>query len=224
MFSSIALSPRPAAVAGRACGAIFVVWLAALPLRGVAADLDKLGPTYPVAEQDFLAMIDEKLRARAASGELQQLMERAAGGARTAVSTPSPVAGVSTCTRARSFFFDPSIVLSENILDADGRLLYAAGTRKNPLAVVSLSRPLLFFDARDQRQQKTAWRLLQERNGRVKLVLTGGSYLDLMRQWRKPVFYDQQGLLTRRLGIRQVPALVTQYGQRLRVDELEVAP
>ena len=46
------------------------------------------------------------------------------------------------------------------------------------------------------------------------------SYLDLMRRWQRPVFYDQQGNLTTKLGIRQVPALVTQDGRRLRIDEL----
>jgi conjugal transfer pilus assembly protein TraW len=27
----------------------------------------------------------------------------------------------------------------------------------------------------------------------VKLILTGGSYLDLMRRWKQTVYYDQQG-------------------------------
>ena len=54
----------------------------------------------------------------------------------------------------------------------------------------------------------------------MKLILTGGSYLDLMRRWKQTVYYDQQGLLTTRLGIRQVPARVTQDGKRLRIDEL----
>ena len=45
-----------------------------------------------------------------------------------------------------------------------------------------------------------------------------------MKSWRMPVYFDQQGLLTRRLGITQVPALVSQEGMRLRIDELEVAP
>lgn len=222
MYSSTLLPAWSTVAIGSTSRAVLIVWLAAVPARGMATDLGSLGPTYAVAEQSFLAMIDDKLRARAASGELTRLMERAAGNARAAISTPKPVPGVSTCTRARSFFFDPSIALSENIVDSEGHLLFAAGTRKNPLEVVSLSRSLLFFDARDARQRSTAQRLLKERNERIKLILTGGSYLDLMRQWRKPVFYDQQGLLTRRLGIRQVPALVTQEGQRLRIDEMEV--
>ena len=56
----------------------------------------------------------------------------------------------------------------------------------------------------------------------MKPILTGGSYLDLMQAWQLPVYYDQLGMLTRRLGIRQVPALVSQEGKRLRIDELEV--
>jgi conjugal transfer pilus assembly protein TraW len=48
--------------------------------------------------------------------------------------------------------------------------------------------------------------------------------MDLMRIWQIPVYYDQAGLLTRRLGIVQVPALVSQEGPRLRIDELEVSP
>ena len=43
-----------------------------------------------------------------------------------------------------------------------------------------------------------------------------------MKAWRTPIYYDQQGLLTRRLGIRQVPALVSQEGRLLRIDEISV--
>ena len=103
-----------------------------------------------------------------------------------------------------------------------GRLLFPAGTRKNPLEVVSLSKRLLFFDARDGRQVARARELIARYDGKVKPILTGGSYLDLMKAWRVPVYYDQQGTLTRRFGIRQVPALVSQEGMRLRVDEVLV--
>ena len=101
-------------------------------------------------------------------------------------------------------------------------MLFPAGTRKNPLEIVSLSKHLLFFDARDRRQVSRARELMATYQGRVKPILTGGSYLDLMKSWRIPVYYDQQGLLTRRFGIHQVPALVSQEGQRLRIDELEI--
>ena len=104
--------------------------------------------------------------------------------------------------------------------DAEGRVIVPPGTVVNPLDTVSLSQALLFIDARDREQVARARKLIDERQGKVKVILTGGSYLDLMRRWQRPVFYDQQGNLTTKLGIRQVPALVTQDGRRLRIDEL----
>jgi conjugal transfer pilus assembly protein TraW len=85
---------------------------------------------------------------------------------------------------------------------------------------VSLSQALLFIDARDTAQIKRASGILDERGGKLKVILTGGSYLDLMHRWKRPVFFDQQGTLTEKLGIRHVPALVTQDGKRLKIEEI----
>jgi conjugal transfer pilus assembly protein TraW len=85
---------------------------------------------------------------------------------------------------------------------------------------VSLSKTLLFIDARDAAQVGRARRILDERGGKVKVILTAGSYLDLMRRLKHPVFFDQQGQLTTKFGIRHVPALITQEGKRLRIDEI----
>jgi conjugal transfer pilus assembly protein TraW len=201
------------------CVAI-AAWLLALSSAASALDLGQLGPTYPVAEPHLLDLIQQRLRAKERSGELQRLGEAAASRARTAVTNPEPVAGVTVTQVARTFFVDPTYELDRNILDAQGRLLFAAGTRKNPLEVVSLGKALLFFDARDRRQVERARLLLDSRQGHVKPILVGGSYLELMKAWRVRVYYDQQGLLTRRLGITHVPALVTQQGLQLRIDEL----
>lgn len=185
-----------------------------------AADLGTIGPTYGIAEPHLLAFIEQRLREKERSGELQRLAEEARSRGVAAVKQPASVAGVHSTETARTFYVDPSFTLDRNIVDAQGHLLFPAGTRKNPLEVVSLSKRLLFFDARDRRQVARARELVATYEGRVKPILTGGSYLDLMRAWRTPVYYDQQGALTRRLGIQQVPALVSQEGQRLRIDEM----
>lgn len=181
-----------------------------------------LGPTYEIAEPHLLQFIEQRLRLQEASGELRQLQDEARKRGIDAVRQPEPVAGLATTQVQRSFYFDPTYTLDRNLQDGQGRLMFAAGTRANPLDIVSLPRRLLFFDARDPRQVAQAHRLIAQFDGRVKPVLTGGSYLALMQAWQLPVYYDQLGLLTKRLGIRQVPALVSQEGRRLRIDELEV--
>lgn len=198
-----------------ACGVAFAV------PGAHAINLGTIGPTYGIAEPHLLADIEQRLREKERSGELQRLTEEARVRGTEAVRHPAPVDGLRTTETARTFYVDPSFTLDRNIVDAQGRLLFAAGTRKNPLEVVSLSRKLLFFDARDPKQVRRA-RDLMSGNTPVKPILTGGSYLDLMKSWRVPVYYDQQGVLTRRLGIRQVPALVSQEGSRLRIDEMRL--
>ena len=193
-------------------------------LHATAQDLGTLGPTYPITEPHLLRMIEQRLQEKERSGELARLQEAARRRAIASVREPTPVAGLRPTQQARTYFLDPSFTLDRNIHDAQGHLMFAAGTRKNPLEVVSMTRHLLFFDARDARQVVRAQGLLATYQGRIKPVLTGGSYLDLMKSWRIPVYYDQQGLLTARFGIHQVPALVSQEGLRLRVDELELKP
>jgi conjugal transfer pilus assembly protein TraW len=185
-----------------------------------AQHLGVIGPVYPIAEPSLLALIQSRLRELAANGGLERLQRESQARIRKQIEAPAPVAGLTRTATARTFHFDPSIEVPYPISDADGRLILAPGTRVNPLDVVSLSRPLFFFDARDAEQVERARRELADQRGQVKLILTGGSYLDLMRRWKQAVYYDQQGLLTARLGIRQVPARVTQDGQRLRIDEL----
>ena len=189
-----------------------------------AMDLGVIGPTYEISEPHLLQMIEQRLRAKEHSGELGSLEAEARKRGIATVKNPPPVTGLRATDAVRTFYFDPSFTLDRNLLGPQGELLFAAGTRKNPLEVVSLSRHLLFFDARDPRQVGRARQLIALYQGRVKPILVGGSYLDLMQSWHVPVYYDQQGLLTRRLGITQVPALVSQEGLRLRIDELAVSP
>lgn len=193
---------------------------AILSLSVQAQDLGVIGPVYPITEPNLLEVILAKLRHAESSGLLDQINRKAQSDARRQVEQPPPVAGVTRTAIPRTHYFDPTLVVPYAITDADGRVLVAPGTRVNPLDTVSLSKRLLFIDGRDERQITRARTLLEQHQGRVKLILTGGSYLDLMKRWKLPVFYDQQGQLTTRLRIRQVPALVYQEGKRLRIDEI----
>ena len=95
------------------------------------------------------------------------------------------------------------------------------GTTKNPLEVVSLSKHLLFFDGSDSEQVRHARALIDRYGGNVKPILVAGSYLDLMKTWQLSVYFDQQGALTTKCGITQIPAMVSQEGLRLRIDEIK---
>jgi len=196
------------------------VAVAAIPLAIQAAET--LGPTYPIAEPDLLEEIQAHLQAKQRSGELARLQREAIARANRSAVSPRPVEGLMRTERARTFYFDPTIVANRTITGPDGRVVVAQGQRLNPLDQVDLPQWLIFFDARDALQVRKAAELLAKAEGRAKPILTGGSYIDMQKKWGRPVYFDQAGLLTRKLGIQQVPAMVTQEGKRLRIDEVPV--
>jgi len=187
-----------------------------------AVDLGPIGPTYELREPDLLEFIRARIEEKARTGELKRLEEQFKRQAEESIRNPQPVPELSQATAARTFYYDPTFVLDRNVFDDKGNVLFPAGTRKNPLEVVSMTKRLLFFDARDRRQVENALHLIDSFAGRVKPILVGGSYVDLMKAWKVPVYFDQHGDLTRQLGILHVPALVSQEGMRLRIDELVV--
>jgi len=185
-----------------------------------AENLGAIGPTYPIAERNLLDHIMSRLREKERTGELKKFEQLAKERATQSVSNPKPVPGLTRAETARTYYFDPTFVLDRNVVDERGAVLFPAGTRKNPLEVVGLSKHLLFFDARDPRQVTRARELIEVYQGRVKPILVGGSYMDLMKSWKLHLYYDQEGVLVRKFGITAVPAIVSQEGQRLRIDEV----
>ena len=114
------------------------------------------------------------------------------------------------------------MVANEDILGPDGVMIVKKGTRLNPLDTAVFRQWFVFIDARDAQQVRKAEDLLRQANGNAKIILTGGSFIDLQKRLQMPVYFDQLGTLVKRFGIQQVPAVVYQEGKRLRIDELKL--
>jgi len=199
---------------------IFASLLISLLPIAHADDLGVVGPTYDIAEPDLLEVIQSSLYQMEKSGELGKKQGEYRDRVIGAVEKPKPVPGIKATTVKRTFYYDPTMVLDHDIRGEDGSILFARGLKVNPLDHVSLRDELIFFDGRDRRQVSFAKQTMRKLKGAAKPIMVAGEPLNLMRDWKRRVFYDQGGALVRRLGIRQVPAVVTQDGKRLRVDEV----
>jgi len=186
----------------------------------MANDLGVVGPTYEIAERDLIEVMKDRFRRMEKSGELARVQENYKQKVIDAVEKPRPVHGVSTTETARTFYVDPTWTLDRNVVDEQGKLLFPAGTKVNPLDYAPLTQYLLFFDQREKTQVAFAKRFIEQSKTRVKPILVGGEPLKLMRQWKREVFYDQGGVLSRKFLLKQAPAIVSQEGRRLRIDEI----
>ncbi len=194
--------------------------LSVIPSYSLASDLGVVGPTYEIAERDLIEVMKDKFRRMEKTGELAKVQENYKKQVLDAVEKPKPVPGIKNTETAQTYFLDPTWTLDRNVVDEKGTLLFPSGTKVNPLDYAPLTQQLLFFDQRERSQVAFAKRFIEQSTSRVKLILVGGEPLKLMRLWKREVFYDQGGVLSRKFLLKHSPAIVSQDGKRLRIDEI----
>ena len=196
------------------------VFLAALCVGihlAYAGSLGVIGPVHKIKEQDMQQWIESKIKEKMDSGEIARLQNEQVARAREKLTNPEPIAGIQRAQKGRTFYYDPTFTVHENVLGERGEILVPAGTTINPLDRIGMSRTLIFFDARDKSQVTFAKKYIESQTGLVKPILVGGSYLNLMKSWQLTVYFDQQGTLVKKFSINNVPAIVKQEGNRLRI-------
>jgi len=183
-----------------------------------AEDLGVHGTVYPILEVDLLASIKQQLQAMQASGKVEQLHKQMQLDTKQFVHHPPAVKGIGKAIKNRTWLVDPTITVRSDIKDHDGQVLHKAGTRVNPLEYISLSNQLLFIDGKDREQ--VMWAFTQTKPS--KIILVDGPIIDLMKQHKRQLFFDQGGKLVTRFGIKHVPAIVYQEAHHIKITE--VAP
>lgn len=188
------------------------------PITLHAKDMGSHGVVYPIDEQDPIALIQNKLRSMEDSGDLERHRQDLQNKTKAAIERPKLVEGIAKAHTSRVFYYNPTYIVTEDIKDHRRHILYKKGTKINPLETVSLSQSLLFFDGDDEEQVAFAKKKVKDKL--AKLILVNGAPLALSEELKIPVYFDQGGLLTKKLGIHHVPALVKQEEKRLRIEEI----
>ena len=185
-----------------------------------AKDLGVHGDLFPITEPDILMVIRARLATFGKAGEIDRLNREFRERAVASIKRPTAIQNIQHTREPRQWFFDPTITVTEDITDNEGRLIHAAGTRVNPLEIMGLSQKILFIDGDDIEQVNWA---LSERTaaGRAKIILVKGAPLDLMETHKVPFYFDQRGLLTSRFQIAHVPARLEQVGNLLSISEVK---
>ena len=154
------------------------------------------------------------------SGQLESAQAQMVKRVKAHVLRPTPVAGLTPVTDTQTRRFDPTITLTAPIRNAQGTILFPAGTRVNPLDRVPFTEALVFFNSDDPRQVKRVQHYLQAHpTERVKLILTDGDIAQTAKAFHQQhrIYFDQQGALTHHFGLQHVPALIVADGDQLRI-------
>lgn len=190
-----------------------------------AKDLGVFGETFEITETDLLEHIMSKLIKLQQNGILEQEKARIESRIKERVLHPKAVIGITNTKVRREFKFDPTITLTRDLSDHKGRTFAKKGQKFNPLEQMLWSKTMLFIDGEKQAQIDWAITKIKSKEELSKLILVKGAPMELGERLKIDVYFDQYGFLTKKLGIRHVPAIVFQKKGEKKltiVEELEV--
>lgn len=179
--------------------------LAGLCLSAEAAE--PIGPMFPIAEPDAL----EELQRAAGSADWSAIQRTSIENAPAAQSLALPVAKI-----ARSFFHDPTYHLLKDIIDSSGRLLYPAGTPVNVYDRLKI--PGRFIVVPDTENGWNWLETIAKPTPSDVLLMSGGNIVRQRRDKQMPLYLLDERWVER-LGLQAAPAIVSQVGNQLRIDE-----
>jgi len=140
---------------------------------------------------------------------------------------PPPVDWLTTTQSTRVFNYDPTLIVTRDIPDARGQVIITKGTTVNPLDTLTLHEILLFLDADDQRQLEWAQNAFNQitsanPNYLIKYILIRGDIQQTSRVLSHRIYFDQEGLLSKKFGLQHVPAIIWQTGRVLTIEEISI--
>lgn len=185
-----------------------------------ARNIGKIGVTYDVREENLLEVILKRLEQKIKNGGMDELNRQLEGNTKKYIERPAGTL-LPRSQVYRAVEINAVYTLQKDIEDEKGGVLYKKGHKINPLEIKPLTKTLCFFDGDDREQVLWVMKYCAT-NIKNKLILINGNYLELSKEYKTKFYFDQYGYITKRLGIKAVPAVVRQNGKVLYVEEFPV--
>jgi conjugal transfer pilus assembly protein TraW len=189
-----------------------------------AEDLGVYGETFAIKELDLRDFIRARLLKLEGEGFLEKANEEIRRKAIERIKTPPHLEHIKHTEIARTFEFDPTIEITRDLADHNGRVFAKKGDRFNPLDKINMTKPLLFIDGEADNHIKWVISKLRD-NKAAKVILVKGSPIELQKKLNRVIYFDQHGFITLKLGIIQAPAMAFQdSGKTVLTIKEEMAP
>ncbi len=174
------------------------------------------GEVFPIHEESLLDVIVTKLHTWEQTGELNKLQKQLQDRVKKSIERPPPVTFLKKTTIPRTYTFDPSFTTNAPILLDNTTVLAKKGVRINPLSSHKFSKSWLFIDGDDEKH--VAWAIHYPKP--KKIILVNGNPLKLSDIHEIPIYFDQEARLSKRFKLQQVPAVISQDGEVLKIEEI----
>ncbi len=193
-----------------------------LASTAAARDLGTFGAVYDIVEKDALKELEEKAK----SVDFSKAVDRNALVKKAKNFAPDDVKemkAISPARKDRTFLVDMTYTLERDLKDDKGNIVYPSGYTFNPLSYVAYPRTLVILNGKRPEHIRWFEESSYAKDAQVTLLLTDGSYSELSRSLKRPVFYASTKLIEV-FKIQAVPSVVRQSGAYMEVTEVFVPP
>lgn len=187
------------------------------PAHAKGTNLGEVGMTYEIAEPDALLEIEN----RAKSIDWAKVMSKERHKEKIKSFVPENAVQLAKATESKAYLVDMTYTLERDIPDGKGGILYPKGYTFNPLDYVALPNILVIIDGKDLEQRAWFKSSRYADDYRVMLLISGGSYYEVMNDLKRPVYYTTRELVER-LKLRATPSVVVQQGKMMEVNQVVV--
>jgi len=189
-----------------------------LPIACYSEVLATTGQTFKIIEEDLI----ERLHREIKKGEWKKEMTPEKVRHKLETLKPRDLARLPRASKDREWTPDLRWKLDFDVTDKDGNILYPKGFVVDPVAYVHLTGKYVIFDPQDELQMKWFIDSKFTEDGRVKVMVSGGSFLNLSKTFRRPIYYLPQQVVNR-FKITALPVIIEQSRGRLLVREIVVS-
>ena len=170
-------------------------------------DYGTYGKTYAIGEEDILKVfaskqkeIEKKLRERLPEIKKRMLVLMKYDGR------------FEHARKERVYYINPKLILTDDVLDHQGNILFEKGMVFNPSRFVKLGRYII-IDGHSKKQVEFALK-----GDFRRIILISGNLEKLIKTYKRP-FYFANDELIRKFSIERVPAVIEGDGEYVRVTE-----
>ncbi|MBN8828907.1 MAG: type-F conjugative transfer system protein TraW [Sphingobacteriia bacterium] len=187
----------------------------------LAKDFGTWGEVKPIKEINLIEYIKLKIEEKIKKEGLLKHQKQLSTIVENKINNPQAVSGIKDAENNRVYYYDPSIVVNEDIYDHHNNIIARKGDKHNPLDNVNLSKELIFINGTNIKQIEYVKQQIKNQKN-FKIILVKGNPKKLSEKLEKGVFFDQFGALTNKLGIKAVPCKVSQENKMLKIEEFNV--
>ena len=175
----------------------------------LAKDAGVIGPTYPIAEENAIDTIKKNIKKKDPEEIKKKFIEEIRKEGEVNLNVPETTVAVNQ-------YIEPQAILSGDIRDDKGKVLFPKGTVFNPIEKMMGKKMYLIFDGTSSRQ--VAWvKNHREQTLPLKLIATRGNVFDLSKEL-KTIVYPGKREIMEVLQVKSVPSRITQEGKLLHVE------